>query len=76
VGGRQSRAATVATGRSSPASGLPRDENLAVRKADRCHCETDWGYHEYAGIDAAEQEKRCGLRVDQVRLPADEKTRI
>ena len=31
---------------------------------------------EYAGVDAAEQEGRCGLAIDRVRLPADENTRI
>jgi hypothetical protein len=31
---------------------------------------------QYAGVDPAEQEKRCGLTVDRVRLPADEKARI
>jgi len=33
-------------------------------------------FPEYAGVDAAEQEKRCGLAIDRVRLPADEKARI
>jgi hypothetical protein len=32
--------------------------------------------HEYAGVSAEEQEQRCGLSIDRVRLPADEKTRI
>ena len=39
----------------------------------------DWvwsSYHEYAGVSAAEREKRCGLAIDRVRLPADESTRI
>ena len=31
---------------------------------------------EYAGISAEEQERRCGLRIDRVPLPADENTRI
>ncbi len=31
---------------------------------------------EYGGVDSAEQEKRCGLVIDRVRLPADENTRI
>ena len=31
---------------------------------------------EYAGVDAAEQQGRCGLTIDRVRLPADENTRI
>ncbi len=29
-----------------------------------------------AGVDAAEQESRCGLIIERVRLPADEKARI
>ncbi|MGH9862391.1 MAG: REP-associated tyrosine transposase [Candidatus Acidiferrales bacterium] len=33
-------------------------------------------YHEYAGMDASQQERRCGLKVDRVRLPAEERTRI
>ena len=33
-------------------------------------------FAEYAGVDAAEQESRCGLTIDRVRLPADEKARI
>jgi hypothetical protein len=33
-------------------------------------------FPEYAGVDAAEQEKPCGLTIDRVRLPADEKARI
>jgi hypothetical protein len=40
---------------------------------------TDWKWssvHEYAGASGEEQERRCGLRVDRVRLPADENTRI
>ena len=28
------------------------------------------------GVDAAEQQARCGLAIDRVRLPADEKARI
>jgi len=39
----------------------------------------DWKWssvHEYAGMSAEEQEQRCGLRIDRVRLPADEKARI
>jgi hypothetical protein len=31
---------------------------------------------EYAGVDAAEQEKRCGLTIDRVRWPVDENARI
>ncbi len=31
---------------------------------------------EYAGMEAAEQESRCGLTIDRVRLPADQKARI
>jgi len=40
---------------------------------------TDWKWssvHEYAGVSGEEQERRCGLRIDRVRLPADENTRI
>jgi len=32
--------------------------------------------HEYAGVSGEDQERRCGLRMDRVRLPADENTRI
>ena len=32
--------------------------------------------HEYAGVSGEEQERRCGLRADRVRLPAEENTRI
>jgi hypothetical protein len=32
--------------------------------------------HEYAGVTGDEQERRCGLRIDRVRLPADENARI
>jgi hypothetical protein len=35
----------------------------------RDHCE-------YAGRDAAEQERQCGLMIDRVRLPADQSARI
>jgi len=31
---------------------------------------------EYAGVTGEEQERRCGLRIDRVRLPADENARI
>ncbi len=33
-------------------------------------------FPEYAGVDAAEQDSRCGLTIDRVRLPADEEARI
>ena len=33
-------------------------------------------FQEYAGVTGEEQERRCGLRIDRVRLPADEKARI
>jgi len=33
-------------------------------------------YREYAGLDAAEQERRCGLKIDRGRLPAEARTRI
>ncbi len=32
--------------------------------------------HEYAGRSREEQERRCGLAIDRVRLPADENARI
>jgi hypothetical protein len=39
----------------------------------------DWrwsSYHEYAGMSAHEQKKRCGLIVDRVRIPSDPNPRI
>ena len=39
----------------------------------------DWKWssvHEYAGVSGEEQVRRCGLRIDRVRLPANENTRI
>ena len=33
-------------------------------------------YREYAGLDIAEQERHCGLKIDRVRLPADQRARI
>ena len=36
----------------------------------------NWGLNPYAGVDAAEQQSRCGLTIDRVRLPADENARI
>jgi hypothetical protein len=30
----------------------------------------------YAGVDAAEQQSRCGLTIDRVRLPAGENAKI
>jgi len=39
----------------------------------------DWkwsSYQECAGVSAAEQQKRCGLVIDRVRLPAGEDARI
>ena len=39
----------------------------------------DWKWssvHEYAGMSPEDQERRCGLTIDRVRLPADENTRI
>jgi len=39
--------------------------------------EWEWSsLHEYAGLSGEEQERQCGLRIDRVRLPADENTRI
>ena len=40
---------------------------------------SDWKWssvHEYAGVAGEEQERRCGVRIDRVCLPADENTRI
>jgi len=31
---------------------------------------------EYAGVSGEEQERQCGLRIDRVRLPADENRRL
>ena len=39
----------------------------------------DWNWssaNEYSGMSAAEQERRCELAIDRVRLPAEETTRI
>ncbi len=33
-------------------------------------------FPEYAGVDAAKQATRCGLSIDRVRLPTDEKAGI
>jgi len=33
-------------------------------------------YREYAGLDAAEQERRCGLKIDRGRLPAEARARL
>jgi putative transposase len=44
-----------------------------VRRAE------DWKWssaREYAGAGSEEQERRCGLKIDRVRLPADENTQI
>jgi hypothetical protein len=31
---------------------------------------------EYAGLDGVEQERQCGLKIDRVQLPADQRARI
>jgi hypothetical protein len=39
----------------------------------------DWkwsSFPEYARVEAAEQEGRCGLTIDRVRLPADADAKI
>jgi hypothetical protein len=39
----------------------------------------DWrwsSYNEYAGMSADEQNERCGLIVDRVRMPSDPRARI
>jgi hypothetical protein len=33
-------------------------------------------FAEYAGVGSAEKERRCGLIIDRVSLPADEKAQI
>jgi hypothetical protein len=33
-------------------------------------------YNEYAGLSADEQNERCGLVVDRVRMPTDPRARI
>jgi len=33
-------------------------------------------YNEYAGLSAEEQNARCGLIVDRVRMPSDPRARI
>ena len=33
-------------------------------------------FSEYAGVDAVQQLRRCGLIIDRVRLPADQNARI
>ncbi len=49
-----------------------------VRRGLVKHAE-EWKWssvHEYAAVSGEEQERRCGLRIDRVRLPADENARI
>jgi len=39
----------------------------------------DWRWSsvsEYSDVSAAEQERRCGLAIDRVRLPSDPRTRL
>lgn len=39
----------------------------------------DWKWssvHEYSGLEALEQERRCGLTIDRITLPAEQRTRI
>ena len=44
-----------------------------VQRAD----DWDWSSaNEYGGRSPEEQERRCGLAIDRVRLPADERARI
>jgi hypothetical protein len=33
-------------------------------------------FPKYTGVDTAEQQCRCGLTIDRVRLPADENAKI
>jgi hypothetical protein len=51
---------------------LPRRRPFLV---DSIFVTVDW-LTECAELNAAEQEKLCGLTIDRVRLPADEKARI
>ena len=47
-----------------------------VREVKRAE-EWKWSsVHDYAGVSADEQERRCGLRIDRVQPPTDENTRI
>ncbi len=42
-------------------------------------CPQDWrwsSFNEYAGVTSEEQNQRCGLIIDRVLLPSDERTRI
>jgi hypothetical protein len=41
-----------------------------------CWREASTDYNEYAGMSADEQNERCGLIVDRVRMPSDPRTRI
>jgi hypothetical protein len=39
----------------------------------------DWKWssiHEYSGMAAHEQERRCGLTIDRITLPAEQGTRL
>jgi hypothetical protein len=48
-------------------------------KAGLASCPEDWRWsscNEYAGMSAEEQEKRCRLTVDHVRIPSDPRARI
>jgi hypothetical protein len=39
----------------------------------------DWrwsSFNEYSGMSADEQNRRCGLIIDRVRMPSDPRTRI
>ena len=39
----------------------------------------DWTWssvHQYSGMSADEQKRRCGLTIDRVRMPLDPDTRI
>ena len=51
--------------------------NPVIRSLVKWSEEWNWsGFPEYADVDAAQQQSRCGLTIDRLRLPADEKARI
>jgi hypothetical protein len=52
-------------------------ETVVRRGLERQPGDWKWSsYQECAGVSAAEQQERCGLVIDRVRLPADEIARI
>lgn len=48
-------------------------------KAGLVHRAQDWRWpsvHEYSGVSAGEQKRRCALTIDRVRMPSDQTARI